>query len=96
MTAAVPSIVMRRDSGWMSTTGTSSRRMVEIYLEDTPAIGETIDLATYVPNLSAITSCVGFTATGEFTEASRITWSGTTLTMTVAAAQFVHATGYYT
>ena len=67
MTAATPTIVQVKDDTLASNYGSSARRMVEIYVEVSPAIGYTTDLSTYVPNLSAVTNMLSNGgATGEF------------------------------
>lgn len=96
MTAATPTTVMVKNDSKGLNYGTA-RRLVNIYVEISPAATNTTDLSTYVTNLSAISGLkLHSNATTSLYNTSDITWSGTTVTWKTAGAQFAEFTGYYT
>jgi len=93
MTAVTPTTVAKRDVPNDANYGTA-RRLVEIYVEASPAATNTLNLATYVPNLSAISTING--RSSAFVSSEIATFSGTTLTFPKGGTQAVTVTGYYT
>jgi len=77
---------------------TTVRRLVEVYIEVSPAIGDTTDLSAVVPNVAGILGMsYNNSATGNIaTIASQASWSGTTVTWKTADLQHAKFTGYYT
>lgn len=91
MTAVVPDLVMIKPLAHTALSGTTERRLVEIYMEASGAVNDTIAAATYVPGLSALSTVDGVSAG----YVSTPTISGTTITLKTDTAAKFKFTGYY-
>ena len=81
MTAVTPTIVQEHNTPTSIKYGTAERRMTHIYIEVTStATSDTLDISTYVPNVSAIVG-INEWLDGAANAGSANTWSGTTITM---------------
>jgi hypothetical protein len=91
MTAVVPTTVMKKILAHDNMYGSVPRKIVEAYIECSPGSNYTLDLATYVPGLSAVASIQSWS--GSFANVPTI--SGTTLTFGTAGLSAVTVLGYY-
>ena len=81
MTAVVPTIVQEHNMPSTIKYGTAERRLTKIYVEvTTTATSDTLDIATYVPGVSAIVG-INEWLDGAQNGGTANTWSTTTITM---------------
>lgn len=99
MAAATPTTVEWESVAPTLGTGTD-RRLVDIYVEVSPAASATTNLATYVPNLSRVTSVRSHnTATTVISQANTVSLSAASATVTwgsITGVQFAEFRGYLT
>lgn len=95
MAAVTPTTVMKKVLAHDNMSGTVPRKIVEAYIECSPASTNTLDLSTYLPGLTAIAAIQGY----NIAFASVPTFSGTTLTfqqrLGTSGVQIVTVLGYY-
>ena len=81
MTAVVPTLVQEHHTPHTVKYGTTERRLTRIYIKvTTTATSNTLDIATYVPGVTAIVG-INEWIDGAANGGSANTWSGTIITM---------------
>ncbi len=98
MTSVTPSTVLVQNQTHDREEGTT-RRLFEAYIECSPASTDyTLNLATYVPNVSTISGIIvsGDSSGLYATITSMATFSTTTLTFPTPGLQYCKVIGYYT
>jgi hypothetical protein len=94
MAAVTPTTVMKHNHYADNMSGTVPRKLVKVYIECSPAGSETLNVATYVPGLTAVMAIEG--SSRSFVSAP--TFSGTTLTFPAsytAGPVALRVLGYY-
>jgi hypothetical protein len=99
MTAVTPTLVQEHHMPSTVKYGSTERRLTKIYVEVTSAAtSNTLNLATYVPNLAAIVA-ISEMLDGAQNGGTANTWSTTTITLAGHAGSGVwvlEVLGYYT
>ena len=83
MAAITPTLVQVHNTPYSVASGSAEKRIAKIYLEATStATSNTIDLASYVTNVSGIVAIEGnsLDAADASNDTALNTWSGTTIT----------------
>lgn len=95
MTAVTPTLVMKKPIAYDNLSGSNPRRLVDVYIECSPAAGETLNISTFVPGFSSVVSITGT----NLKMVSAPTFSDSTLTFVHSGVangeQKVTLLGYY-